>query len=575
MVKQWIFAASAWLMATAAFANNEPIKIKSDIDKVTVFRQNAREHRTAVANIPSGNSELVIEQLSSGILTNSIQVKIGNSAVTLLAAVPRLNYIDQAEANRRYKETQDSLVLMQEKVDRQRIVINALQSRRDVLMQNNPLGSAKDKGFTTEEIEQLMAFRQKELLEIDNKRYDLDKELKKMTDKFSLLQQQLNYYYQGRQKTSGEIVLQLYSTAAANNTQIELSFVVNNAGWVPLYDLRSDGIDKPVTLNYKAYVYQSTGYDWKDVKLVLSTSDPTLSHDRPILDPYYINFAPDYAQDYRRKADESYMKYKDAGNQVLDATGELQYMQQELAPMVNDQIVNNAPITNIYQAYRGSGNNPPNPLTNLDIPTNDNDGLTEFELDINHTIPSDGIRHIVPIKSHELNAVYEYHTVPKLDRGAFLLAKITDYGKYSMLPGDANIFFEGTYLGQSFIDPRITTDTMLLSLGRDERINIKREKMTDLTTKKVLGTHIKETFVYEITIRNNKTRAIDIDILDQIPISQHTDIEVKLEESQNADYRAEYGAMRWKLNIPAGQTQKIRFQYSIRYPKNKTVQYGG
>lgn len=558
--------------------NNEVVKIKSTTEKVVVFKQNAREHRTAIANIPSGSSEIVIEQLPSGMLTNSVQVKIANSAISLLSAVPRLNYIEQAEANRRYKEVEDSIKIVQELIDRLNIKITALSDRRSVLLSNNPLGSAKEKGYTVAELEQLMAFRQKELQEIDNKQLDYSYERQKITTKMSLMQSQLSYLSAGRRKTSGELVIKLHSASAASNTKIEISFVVTGAGWIPLYDLRSEGIDKPVSLQYKAYVFQSTGYDWKDVKLVLSTSDPTMSHDRPILDPCYVDFAPDYALQHKQKSQDYYITYKAQGNIILDPSQSLPYQENmEIENQLrNDYGVSNAPITNIYQAYRNGNGNPGstlNPLPDIDINNNDNDGLTEFELELNHNIPSDGMQHIIPIKTHEMSVVYEYHSVPKLDRGAFLLAKMTDYGKYDLLPGDANIFFEGTYLGQSFIDPRVTTDTMLMSLGRDERINIKREKLADLTTKKILGTHIKETFVYEITVRNNKTKDINIDLLDQIPISRNTDIEVKLETSDNADYRLEYGALRWKLNIPAGQSKKVRFEYTIRYPKNKNVQY--
>jgi uncharacterized protein (TIGR02231 family) len=173
---------------------------------------------------------------------------------------------------------------------------------------------------------------------------------------------------------------------------------------------------------------------------------------------------------------------------------------------------------------------------------------------------------------YDLPATYQYHSVPKLDQTAFLLAKVTDWGKLNLLPGQANIFFEGAYVGESTIDPSTVSDTLLLSMGRDERINVKRIKLTELCSTKWISTNKKETYAYETTIRNTKGTAIDIEILDQIPVSRQEDIKVELESSEGAEYTADYGKLLWHLQIPAGQSKKIRLVYNIKYPKDKSIQ---
>ena len=164
---------------------------------------------------------------------------------------------------------------------------------------------------------------------------------------------------------------------------------------------------------------------------------------------------------------------------------------------------------------------------------------------------------------------YEYHIVPKMDKGAFLLAKISNYGKYNLLSGTANIFFEGVYLGQSYIDASVTTDTLLLSLGRDEKIAVRREKIKSI--KKEFGSFIKENITFEISIRNNKSQNIEITLLDQIPVSKNKDLEVKLIESTSAFHNETYGSLRWIKNVKADETVKILFEYEVRYPKEKVV----
>jgi hypothetical protein len=192
-----------------------------------------------------------------------------------------------------------------------------------------------------------------------------------------------------------------------------------------------------------------------------------------------------------------------------------------------------------------------------------------FDLDLLQNIPSDGEQHIVEIKRHEVNVNYEYHIVPKLDKGAFLLAKITNYGQYNLLSGKANIFFEGVYLGQSYLDSKVTTDTLLLSLGRDEKISVRREKLKSV--RKEQGGSVKENLGFEISVRNNKNEEVDITILDQIPVSKNKELEIKLLESSSAIFYKPYGSLRWRLKVKPNETLKVQFEYEVKYPKDRGV----
>lgn len=563
-----IFLIILLVLQQVVYATND-IKTPSKIKKVVVYRNNAKILRTAKVTVPAGKSEVILEKLTSGLMTNSIQVKIVNAKVELISAVPRINYLEQSKRSERYKIVQDSMKIVQRKLDKLNIQIKALAAKRAVLMNNNPLGSAEKEGFTIEDMSQLMTFKEQKILEIDFKNLEHTYTQQDLNAELTHLRNQLSLLNGAKQKASGEIVLQLQASSATS-TDIEVSYVAIGASWSPMYDLRSDGIGKPLELIYKASIYQSTGYDWKDVNLVLSTSNPNQNNDRPLMSPIYIDFQPDYAQ--KGKQGNKYITYQGSGNVIL-------YNEEDGAPnSLNAPYVNESVVTNSYNAYRGRAaahTEIETPATTTITTTTDNDNMEsilEFELDLKQDIPSDGEQHIIKVKEHDLSVVYEYHSVPKLDKAAFLLAKITDYGQYNLLPGKANIFFEGTFLGQSFINAQVTTDTMLLSLGRDEQINIKREKLQDLTTKKVIGTNTKENITYEIVIRNNKNREIDIDILDQIPISKNENLEVKILEMDKADYYEPYGSLRWKVNIPAGKSKKIKFSYMLKYPKSKNIQ---
>jgi uncharacterized protein (TIGR02231 family) len=153
----------------------------------------------------------------------------------------------------------------------------------------------------------------------------------------------------------------------------------------------------------------------------------------------------------------------------------------------------------------------------------------------------------------------------------FLLAQIADWEKLNLLPGEANIIFEGTYIGKSFVDPSSTQDTLNLTMGRDKRVVVKREKLMDFSSVKFLGSNKKQIFTYEITVKNNKKEAINILLKDQYPLSQNKEIEVELLQSDGAAVNTETGVVNWKLQLAPNESKKVRISYSVKYPKDKVL----
>lgn len=202
----------------------------------------------------------------------------------------------------------------------------------------------------------------------------------------------------------------------------------------------------------------------------------------------------------------------------------------------------------------------------------DNSGInTVFDIDLPYTIPSDGQQHNVAIKSAELPATYRYYAVPKLDRDAFLQAQITGWENLDLLPAQTNIFYEGTYVGQGYIDVRNVKDTMNLSLGRDKKIVVRRERDKELRSVKTIGTNVREAFVYKISVRNTRNKPVDIVVIDQVPISNDKDIEVSDRDYKGGDYNETTGAVTWKLQLKPNETRELVLGYSVKYPKGKQV----
>ena len=519
------------LAVTATYA------IDSKINQVVVYRQGARITHTAQFSVAPGNQEMILDNLTPSIDPNSLQVQLKGSAI-LLSATVRTNFMGYKTLPKRLKELEDSLQLVSDRIDWLNNEQAIYQGEEKLITDNQKIVNEKEK-ITVTDLTQLADFYRTRLTVIRKKIYANNIELRALLEKKQQLEKQLQEMSYQKGKQMGEVVLNI---SAEQTTRISVSFtyLTRNAGWAPLYDLRCSGTSVPIDLLYKANVFQNTGFDWKGVELVISTGNPTVNNERPVLNPWYVDF-------YQPLPETGYNAYKStmaAPSRAMNI-----YADESIANMELEEA---APVP--YQVEQVT-----------------NQMATEYEIKTEQDIPADGKQHIVPIKNFELPASYTYHTVPKLDQHAFLLAKVGEYGKYDLLPGQSNIFFEGMYVGQTFLNPETTGDSLIVSLGRDDAISVKRNILTDFTSTRIIGTNKKQLKGHEIIIRNNKKQSVEIEVLDQVPISQNKEIVVEIEEMEGASYTPEYGKVLWKLELAPGESKKIRFVYSVKYPKDKQV----
>ena len=195
----------------------------------------------------------------------------------------------------------------------------------------------------------------------------------------------------------------------------------------------------------------------------------------------------------------------------------------------------------------------------------------EFNISIPYTIPSDGKQHMVELQNFTLPATYEYYAAPKIDKDAFLVARVTGWDERNLLPGETNLFFEGTFVGKSYLNVRNTQDTLDLSLGRDKSIIITREDLKDFSSKKTIGFNREEIRTWEITLRNTKNAPVNIILEDQFPLSTNKEIEIKHLEMAGAQFKKDSGILKWRIALDPSQTNKYRLSFSVKYPKNKSI----
>jgi uncharacterized protein (TIGR02231 family) len=330
----------------------------------------------------------------------------------------------------------------------------------------------------------------------------------------------------------------------AGNVDFEINYLTNAATWKPFYDLRTNNIAEPMNMMYKAEVVQNTGIDWKKVKLTLSSGNPNQNNQAPLLSSWFLKYQENYG----------------SGSGYMDQNS----VQNKLQGRVAGVTLNKTKETEDDQlqeiVIRGVGSK-----------INENQLNISFDIDIPYDILSNGKAHSVSLKEIKIPATFKYYAAPRVEKEAFLLAEIVDYSKYNLLKGDANIIFEGMYVGKTQINPTQTADTLNLSMGRDKKIAIKREKVADKSGTKFLSSKKEQTFTYDITVRNNKQEKVQLLLKDQYPLTPDKEIEIELLQSDGAKVNVETGILTWDLDLKPAETKKIRISYRVKYPKDKVI----
>jgi hypothetical protein len=433
------------------------------------------------------------------------------------------------------------------------------------------------------------------------------KNKKKILKQIDKINKQIVEEEKKNQKTGGVLHLQL-SAAADTKADFTISYISQNAYWTPYYDIRVADVKNPATIIYKSKIVQTTGIDWKKVKLSLSSSVPNQLGNAPVLRSWFLSYIDPYRVMERNLSALNRIQSFDEKENALQEVvvtgaagaapgvrvrgyGSIKDKQIPLyivngVPMSTDdftklspnsikstQVLNGESAAALYGSRAMNGAIIVTLKDGLEdyVSVTDNELNISFDIDIPYDVPSNGKEQTATLREFPLEALYKYYAVPKLDKDAYLLAEVSEWEKLNLLPGNANIIFEGTYVGKTFIDPNATADTLNLTLGRDKRVVIKREKLADFSSVKFLGSNKLQKLTYELTVKNNKKDAVKMLLKDQFPLSTNKDIEVELLDDGGAAVNKDLGVLTWKIELAPGESKKLRFSYSVKYAKDKMV----
>lgn len=623
---------TTFLMAVSsllAFAQETVQDVTSKIARVTVFLEGAQVTRSSNVNLKQGVSNLSLTGIAAGIHEQSIQVD-GPASVKILSVSFRVNYFENVRKPERVTALEAERRRLHSLIAEERSREEVYKEEEVILKTNKSIGGTA-RGVEIEELKVAMDYFRQRLSEIKQQLLQIDRTIKKHQEEIGKIEAQLTELSATREEPTGEIIVKV-SSPNAMKADFKITYLVKEARWYPTYDIRAKNIQSPISITYKANVSQQSGEDWENVVLTVSTANPNEGGAKPLIKPWILGFnnvVANHGQVIGSIHDKPSIGV--ANNLVR---GRVTSVDGEALPGVNILIkgttagtVSDAegyysiPLTSDAQtlvfSFIGYGTEEVN-IQNRDVVdlnlSEDGSQLDEvvvtaqgiqrekktlgysvssvagprvkktivatpvvrqtnieYTIDEPFSIKSDGEKRTTDMMEYEVDALYEYYCVPKLDADAFLTAKLLNWDEYNFLEGEASLFFEGKYIGKSILDARNTADTLTLSLGRDGNVVVNREKKKDYSSRQFVGSNKKIMFTYEISVRNKKSQPITIVVADQIPLSNNKEIVVDKLEDSDANHEEDSGLLTWKKQIAEGKTETIELSYAIRYPKGNNI----
>jgi len=583
----------------------DPLSTAAKLKGINLFRVGAELTHSAEITLPQGTNEVVVEGLSSDIDLNSLQIKCSGNA-TLMSSEFSKDFL-QTKEDKKTKIIQDSIVYFEKELTKIQAQLNTNKELGELLRANKSIAGTQN-GLSVIELTKMMDYYKSKSLELENEKVVLNEKYTASNLKLTVLKKQLEVESRKNDKVFGKLGLQVICPTAGSYT-FTVSYYTRLAGWNPYYDLNiANSESGKIGISYKAKVRQTTGLDWKKVKLTLSTALPNASKTAPVFTTWFLDyleqvsmrsnnrqFASNSIQSFEKDmvmAESVAIGYGD--QKKTSVTGSVGEPKANTSPLyiVNGQVMEewqansidpsliksvdvlkDASATSLYGARAANG------VIVITLKNTVEDFVTEsessidtsYDIDLKYDILGNGTEQLIVLKEQTLPTTYKHYSAPKLDKSAYLMAEISGWEKLNLLPGDANITFEGTYLGKSYIDPSTTQNVLNLTLNEDKRVIVNREKLQDFSKTKMFDKDKKQEFAYKITVRNTKKTAVNMILKDQYPISMQKGIEVELIETANAAINEEVGVLTWMFELAPGESKDFIIKYTVKYPKDKRI----
>ena len=619
----------------AAVMSEAVEKHTASINKVTVFTNGAQVERSKSVVLVAGEQVVTFTGFSPYMDKKSLQVK-AKGHLTILGVSERTAHPDSAAQVKKLRAAEDDVKAVERRIQQTKDEQEMLTAQLDLIKTNCSV-AGRTVATPLANIKELNAYYAQQVLSVKKRSQELEEQLQNLNEELKRRQDTCDSIAKLKLKSVTEIDVKV-DAKQAGRAVFDITYYVKNAGWFPSYDVRSNSINEPLQLSYKANIYQNTKEEWKNVPVTLSSANPNRSNVAPQLKTYWLDYglsAPTYNIDNDgSNVVSGKIVSADDGDPMIGATVIVKGTNLGTVSDIdgNYSIVlpqNSRKLTFSYVGYvsqthtvepgstlnirlkedqaslqevvvvgygvskKGRRSNSKGEVLKAKeripeaagvaveeelnesevIAVNQQQAQFGYEFDIKQllTLPDGGKTTTTEIARHQLPASYEYRGIPKIDKESFLVADATDWQKLNLMEGEANVYFDNSFVGKSILDPNVSSDTLHFSMGRDQSIRVQRTKVSESSTRRFFGSNQEQTLKWRISVKNNRKESVNITVFDQAPISRNTSIEVIMEELSDGQFDKKTGIIKWPLQLKPGEQRDLILQYKVKYPKNRRL----
>jgi len=619
-----LFLMTLSFLSFCSFAQQK-LKLTPKITEATVYRKGAKVTAEKQVYLNQGEAVVVFENLSPNIDKNSIRIK-GLDGISLNYFTYETDYLKKQDISKQLENLKEQLSRINRKIAIKTNQIDALNKAQVLLEKNQELNTSNNE-LTVAKMNAYAEYYRNKIEDINTKIYDLQVETSELKTEQSALQREKRKLQGQQTNHRGKISFNLKVTKASQK-KFSIDYFIYDAGWFPTFDLSAKSIKDDMNLAYKAKVYQASGRDWSNIKLSLSTANPETDTQMPELSPLYVNYLSRYNKNTSNSYDFSHLNYnrgvRNVSGVVLDNDGlplpgvyvqagnngtqtdfdgrysidvngakylTYKYLGFKTArvPVYSSTITLNlltdaSELSEVVVTGYAKSNKRKSSIETVEneevvydnevsqIPVTTNEGNSfSFSFPNEVSLKSSLNNSNFDINNYQLTTDYNYYIASEYSKAAYLIAKISDWQDLDLVSGEAKIYFNNSYVGQTSIDVNTTDKDLLISLGKDDQVVIDRTDVKQENKTSFFGSNKIITKTFEIAIKNNKSSAISILVEERTPISRQEAIKVE-EVKHNADFRDEKtGYLQWEFKLQPKANKQLKYSYQIKYPKDKNI----
>ncbi len=551
-----LFLTVSLILSTVIYAFGSELTVESRITEATIYPDSALINRRATLKLNPGEYQVIFSDIIPDVDENSLRVSgIGSVDFKLFGAQLKREYLEEVPSER-IKALAQQIQKIEDEITQEHNLRNLLAEEKNFLDSIRLFSNGQiPKDLITKmplpkDLDEMLKFLDEKLKNNYSQVLNCEFKVRDLTNKVNALRQELSQISGPVKKMKRSIVVDL-GVEKSGALDLNVSYLVRGASWQPVYDARASFEKNQVELISYGIVRQSSGEDWEDVDISLSTAKPSIGGRMPYVSPWFLRPYQPRAEEWKAKSGlRKSVAYQTMAFDKLEVSG------------IAEEAIANKPAEIAYSKAEEKGI------------------AVVYKLPRKATIKSDATEHKLPVSSQVLQAKFAYSTYPRVNTCAYLGSRVTNAKDLQLLGGRVNIFLEGDFVGSSGIDNIAPGEEFDLYLGVDESVKVKRDlvekKVDDILIAGIPSPTKKTIFKYKTNIENYKSKKINVVLFEAMPVSEDERIKIRISnvslEPKEKDWQSRKGVWRWELELEPRAKKEIFYTYTIEHPRDMQVE---